>query len=253
MPKDNVTSGLNTKDLQDFRAMQEEMLKLSREYSQARLTAWAEETRSLTESWDAFSREWQGSLESMSALAADQFEAIAARGEAAGNNLGQSWGKTFTGLSGAVEDWGEHLLQTLGKVAGTWGATLGGGGGAGGGWSSVLGAALDFGGWFHQGGIVSAHQGLVISTGTLMGDEQLVLTQAGEGILPRESMARLGERNFEALRTGRFGIAPGGAPSYGITIQVQSLDAAGVASLDWDRVVQRHLLPALNREAARSW
>jgi hypothetical protein len=254
MPKDNVTSGLNTKDLQEFRALQDEMLRVSQEYSQARLTAWAEETRSLTESWDAFSREWQGSLEAMSALAADQFEAIAARGEAAGNNLGQSWGKTFTGLSGAVEDWGEHLLQTLGKVAGTWGATLGGGGGAGGGWSSVLGAALDFGGWFHQGGIVSAHQGLVISPGTLMGDEQLVLTQAGEGILPRESMTRLGERNFEALRTGRFGVAPGGAaPSYGITIQVQSMDAAGVASLDWDRVVQRHLLPALNREAARSW
>lgn len=256
MLKDSDTGGLNKKALEEFRAMQEEMLNLSREYSRARLSAWTEETRSLAETWTDFSREWQGSLESMSALAANRFEAIAARGEAAGNNLGQSWGNTFSGLSGAVEDWGEHFLQTLGKVAGSWGATLGGGGGAGagGGWSSFLGAALDFGGWFHQGGIVSAHQGLVISPGTLMGDEQLVLAQAGEGILPRESMARLGERNFEALRTGRFGVAPGGAaPSYGITIQVQSLDAAGVASLDWDRLVQRHLLPALNREAARSW
>ena len=51
---------------------------------------------------------------------------------------------------------------------------------------------------------MEAHQGMVISPGALMGDEQLIMAQAGEGILPRESMARLGEKNFEALRTGRF-------------------------------------------------
>ena len=254
MPKDSVTSGLNTKDLQDFRAMQDEMLRVSQEYSQARSAAWAEETRSLTESWDAFSREWQGSLEGMSTQAADRFGAIAAEGEAASSLLGQSWGKTLTGISGEVEDWGEHFLQTLAKVASTWGATLGGGGGSGGGWSGFLGAALDFGGWFHQGGMVAAHQGLVVSPGTLMGDEQLIMAQAGEGVLPRESMARLGEKTFEALRTGRFQVAPGGAaPSYDITIQVQSLDAAGVAGLDWDRLVQRHLLPALQRDTEGRW
>ena len=81
-------------------------------------------------------------------------------------------------------------------------------GGAQEGWSSLLGGVLDFGGWFHQGGVVAAHQGMVISPGTLLGDEQLILAQTGEGILPRESMARLGEKNFEALRTGRFE-APG--------------------------------------------
>jgi hypothetical protein len=95
---------------------------------------------------------------------------------------------------------------------------------------------------------------MVISPGTLMGDEQLIMAQAGEGVLPRESMARLGEKNFEALRTGRF--EPSGAkaaPRYDVTIQVQTLDASGVAGLDWDRLVQRHLVPALRQEADRRW
>jgi hypothetical protein len=102
--------------------------------------------------------------------------------------------------------------------------------------------------------MVTAHQGLVVSPGAIQGDEQLILAQSGEGILPREAMTTLGEKNFEALRTGRFELSPGGAgPRYDITIQVQSLDAAGVAGLDWDRLVQRHLLPALQKEADRRW
>jgi hypothetical protein len=137
-------------------------------------------------------------------------------------------------------------------VAAAWGGIFGGGGG--GDWFSWLGEVLGFGGWFHQGGIVEAHQGLVISPGTLMAEEQLVMAQAGEGILPRESMARLGEKNFEALRTGRFEVGPGGAaPRYDITIQVQSLDAPGVAALNWERLVQRHILPLLEREGDRRW
>jgi hypothetical protein len=95
---------------------------------------------------------------------------------------------------------------------------------------------------------------MVISPGTLMGDEQLIMAQAGEGVLPRESMARLGEKNFEALRTGRFEASGGqAAPRYDVTIQVQTLDASGVAGLDWDRLVQRHLVPALRQEADRRW
>ena len=48
---------------------------------------------------------------------------------------------------------------------------------------------------------------------------------------------------------------PGGraAPRYDVTIQVQTLDASGVAGLDWDRLVQRHLAPALRQEAERRW
>jgi hypothetical protein len=188
----------------------------------------------------------------MSARAAESFARVASQGEAASNLLSQSWGKSLEGMSGELEDWGEGFLQTLARVASAWMGTLGGGGAGGG--SSLLGMVLEFGGLFHQGGIVAAHQGLVVPGGAGMSDEQLILAQSGEGILPREAMARLGEKNFEALRRGRVDLTPaGGGPRYDITIQVQSLDAAGVAGLDWDRLVQRHLLPALQKEADRRW
>jgi hypothetical protein len=254
MATDRVQSNASRKDLEDYRALQEEMLNLSREYSQNRLAVWAEEARSLHEAWNGLSQEWQSSLEEMAARSGSTFAEVAAHGEASANLLAQSWQKGLTDVSGAVEEWGEHFLQTLAKVAGAWAGTLGSQGSSVSGWSSLLGGVLDFGGWFHQGGIVEAHQGMVIAPGTLMGDEQLIMAQAGEGILPRESMARLGEKNFEALRTGKFGVTPDqGASRFDVTIQVQSLDAAGVAGLDWDRVVQRHLLPALRQEADRRW
>lgn len=254
MPRDKTKSVYKREELAEFRAFQEELLHLSREYSQARLAVWAEEARDLSEHWGGFTREWQGSLEQMATLAAARFEEIAAKGEATGSLLSQSWKQALTVISGDVEDWGEHFLRVLEKVKLSWGGTFGTGAGLGGDWSSLLGAALSFGGWFHQGGIVAAHQGLVLSPGTLMAEEQLVLAQAGEGILPRESMARLGEKNFEALRTGRFEVAPGaGAPRYDITIQVMSLDPGGVAGLNWDRLVKRHILPLLEQEAGRRW
>lgn len=255
MVSDNPKSSVNRQELEEFRAIQDEMLKVSQAYSRDRLSVWAEETRSLAENWEAFSREWQGGLEAMTAQAGDNFARIATQGEEASNLLSQSWGKSLAGISGDLEDWGENFLQTLAKVAAGWMGALGGGGSSsGGGWSSFLGAALGVGGWFHQGGIVTAHQGMVVPPATLTGDEQFILAQTGEGILPREAMTRLGEQNFEALRTGRFELTPGGgAPRYDITIQVQSLDAAGVAGLDWDRLVQRHLLPALQKEADRRW
>jgi len=248
MLNDNTGSGTSKQELEEFRARQEEMLRISRESSRDRLSVWAEETRSLGESWAAFSREWQGDLEAMSARAGDNFARIGAQGEEAANLLSQRWSKSLGDISGDLEDWGENFLQTLAKVAAGWMGALGGG--ASGGWSAFLGPALEFGGLFHQGGMVTAHQGL----GAIQSDEQLILAQSGEGILPREAMTILGEKNFEALRTGRFELSPGGAgPRYDITIQVQSLDAAGVAGLDWDRLVQRHLLPALQKEADRRW
>jgi hypothetical protein len=256
MPQDRSKGGFGSADLEAFRAQQEEMLNLSREYSRARVAAWVEETRSLSDTWDAFSQEWEGSLDGMAALAGTRFEEIAAQGEATGSLLSQSMKKALADTSGEVEDWADHFLNSLERVALAWTGTFGSGGSggaAGGDWSSLLGAALGFGGWFHQGGVVQAHQGLVVSPETLMGDEQLVLAQTGEGILPRESMARLGEQSFEALRTGRFAVASGGASRFDITIQVQSLDAEGVAGLNWDRLVQRHLLPALKKEVDRRW
>jgi len=221
MATNRVKSSTHQKKLEDYRAYQGEILKISREYSQSRLAVWVDEARSLHDTWSGFTQEWQANLAS---------------------------------ISGAVEQWGAGFLQTLGQVAAAWGSSMGSRGGGREGWSSLLGGALDFGGWFHQGGVVEAHQGMVISPGTLMGDEQLIMAQAVEGVLPRESMARLGEKNFEALRSGRFEPAGGkAAPRYDVTIQVQTLDASGVAGLDWDRLVQRHLMPALRQEADRRW
>jgi len=250
----NKISNTNQRKLEDYRSYQAEMLKISREYSQSRLAVWVEEAQALHDTWSGFTQEWQSDLEEMTALAGSKFEEMAARGEASAGILAQSWQKNLADVSGAVSQWGANFLQTLGQVAAAWGSTMGSRGGAQEGWSSLLGGVLDFGGWFHQGGVVSAHQGMVISPGTLMGDEQLILAQAGEGVLPRESMARLGEKNFEALRTGRFDASGGkAAPRYDVTIQVQTLDASGVAGLDWDRLVQRHLVPALRQEADRRW
>ncbi len=253
MPRDRTREGLSQRELEEFRALQEEMLTLSREYSQARRETWAQELEALEESWSDFSREWQGSLEQLSGLALGMFEEITARGQAAGTSLAQSWKSALGEISGVVEDWGDLVLQILERATGAWqggGAAPGGGGG----WSSWLGAALSFGGWFHRGGIVSAHQGLVVAPEALLADEQLVLVQRGEGILPQESMSRLGEKGFEALRTGQFEVAGrAAAPRMEVNIQVQSLDPAGVAGLDWERLVQRHLLPALQRELGRRW
>jgi hypothetical protein len=247
-------SNFHQQKLEDYRAYQEEMLKISRDYSQARLTVWTEEARALHDTWSNFTQEWQSNLEQMTALAGSKFEEMAARGEASAGLLAQSWQKNLSDVSGAVEQWGAGFLQTLGQLASAWASAMGGGGGGQAGWSSLLGGALGFGGWFHQGGVVEAHQGMVISPGTLMGDEQLIMAQAGEGILPRESMARLGEKNFEALRTGQFDASGDrAAPRYDVTIQVQTLDASGVAGLDWNRLVQRHLAPALRQEAERRW
>jgi hypothetical protein len=253
MATSRVKSSANQRKLEDYRAYQEELLKISREYSQARLAVWMDETRALNDTWNGFAQEWQSSLEQMTALAGSKFEEMAARGEASAGLLAQSWQKNLSDVSGAVSQWGANFLQTLGQVASAWASALGSGSSSQG-WSSLLGGVLDIGGWFHQGGVVEAHQGMVISPGTLMGDEQLIMAQAGEGVLPRESMARLGEKNFEALRTGRFDTSGGrAAPRYDVTIQVQALDASGVAGLDWDRLVQRHLVPALRQEADRRW
>lgn len=253
MATNRVKSTTNQKKLEDYRAYQEEMLKISREYSQSRLAVWVDEARSLYDTWNGFTQEWQANLEQMTALAGSKFEEMAARGEASAGLLAQSWQKNLSDVSGAVDQWGAGFLQTVAQVASAWTSSLGSESSSQG-WSSLLGGVLDFGGWFHQGGVVEAHQGMVISPGTLMGDEQLIMAQAGEGVLPRESMARLGEKNFEALRTGRFEPSGGkAAPRYDVTIQVQTLDASGVAGLNWDRLVQRHLVPALRQEADRRW
>ncbi len=250
MAKDSSKTGF-TSELANFRASQEELLHLSREYSRERLAAWNDEIKQMQESWTAFSGDWQGSLEQMSGVAQANFSDLAAQGSAMGSSLSQSLRKALGEISGDLEDWSKNFLQTLEKVGQTW---LGFFGGGGGGLFSFLTGGLGFGGLFHQGGIVSAHQGLAVSPGAWGSDEQLILAQTGEGILPREAMTRLGERNFEALRSGRLDpSSPGASPRYDFSIQVQSLDAAGVNRLDWGRLVQRQILPLLQKEMDRRW
>ena len=221
MPRTRTSSGGSRRYLEEYRATQVEMLRIAQEYSRARLSVFLEEARSLGDTWRTMAQEWQGAMEQAAALSAAAFEEIAARGEAAAGVLHQSWQSALAGLSGEVEQWGEQVLQTLSQVATAWNGSFGGSGSSGGG-VGLLAGVLDLGGWFHRGGIVEAHQGLAVSPASLMADEQLILAQAGEGILPKDSMLRLGEKNFEALRSGRFDAAPaGGGPRYEINIQVQ--------------------------------
>ncbi|MDI6853151.1 MAG: hypothetical protein QME75_06040 [Deltaproteobacteria bacterium] len=240
--------GFSPKDLADFRAMQEELLNLSREYSEQRLAAWSREMRDMEAGWTEFARDWQVNLEQMGTVAAGAFEGITAKGEAASRQLSRNWQESLAEMSAEVTAFSEHVQKTLDRAGEGWP------GGGGGGWLSLFGFDLGLGGLFHKGGIVEAHGGMVISPETLLGDERLAVVQTGEGILPRDVMVRLGEENFEALRSGRFEADAGGrGVNYQVTIQVQSLDPAGVAGLDWDRVVQRHLLPALRRDLERRW
>ena len=85
----------------------------------------------LKESWDDFSQEWQGSLADLTSLAINKFGEISAEGEAAAGLISQSWDQTLTGLTTQVDDWGEHFLQTLQKVAAAWMGSIGGGSGGG--------------------------------------------------------------------------------------------------------------------------
>ena len=93
MATSGVKSRTNQRKLEDYRAYQEEMLKISREYSQARLAVWTDEARALHDTWSNFTQEWQSNLEQMTALAGGKFEEMAARGEASAGLVAQSWQK----------------------------------------------------------------------------------------------------------------------------------------------------------------
>ena len=232
-----------------FRQLQEELAAFQEEFSQRRLEAWQREMRGMLEGWERFRREWQGSLDQMESQAAHTFTEVSARGEAAARELAAQWRTSLAAMTEDVQEWGEGVLEVFESLSRSWQGGVGGGG-----LFSWLGFDFGLGGIFHQGGVVEAHRGLVVGPEALLSDERLVKVQTGEGILPREVMVRLGEENFEALRQGRFGVVSReAAPAPQITIQVQALDAQGVAGLDWDRLVQRHILPALSREADRRW
>ncbi len=240
------------KKIAEFQDLQSEMVQLSQEYSRERLAIWSREMEEMAESWGRFQRGWEDTLNHMGERAIGTFELIAGSWEDAGHLLSQSWKRNLTEMTEELASWAEAVQKVLREVNQAWGGFDGQG--DGGGWSSWLGLGLDFGGWFHQGGVVEAHQGMVVGPERLLGEEQLVMVQTGEGILPRDSMLRLGNDNFEALRRGQFDFNSGAKESsVHINITVQTLDASGVANLDWSRLMNRQLLPALQKELGRRW
>ena len=255
MSSNSSKSSAYDQKLANYRAYQQEMTTISQEYSQQRQAIWSQEMEGMAAAWNSFQQDWQGTLEQMGGVASAKFDEISAKGIDAGNLLAQSWQETLAGIGSEVEALGEQLTQTLDLASQGSQLALGGGSGSSGNdLVSWVSTGLGFGGIFHEGGILEAHSGLAVSPESLLADERLIKVQTGEGILPRDTMVQLGEENFEALRTGRFQMNQGNAsPRYDITIQVQSLDASSVAGMDWGKVVQRHLLPALQREANRSW
>ena len=254
MASNSSNSGTYDQRLASYRTYQQEKTAILQEYSQTRQAIWTQEMESMAAAWSGFQQDWQGTLEQMGAMASAKFEEISAKGMDSGNLLAQSWRVALAEISTEVDAFGEHLMQTLDLAGQSSLALVGGGGGSGNDLLSWVTTGLGFGGIFHEGGILEAHSGLAVSPESLLADERLIKVQTGEGILPRDAMAQLGEENFEALRTGRFQMNQGSAGThFDVTIQVQSLDAASVAGLDWGKVVQRHLIPALQQEANRLW
>ena len=130
MATSRVKSSTNQKKLEDYRAYQEEMLKISREYSQSRLAVWVDEARSLHDTWSGFTQEWQANLEQMTALAGSKFEEMAARGEASAGLHGPELAEEPVGRlrgGGAV---GRRLSPDLGAGGGGLGIKPWGAGGA---------------------------------------------------------------------------------------------------------------------------
>jgi len=82
---------------------------------------------------------------------------------------------------------------------------------------------IDFGGIFHSGGQVDLPQ-----------EESLILVERGEGVLNRQAMDRLGREGLEALNRGELPAS--------INITIHANDRA-----DWGRLIERRLLPALER------
>ena len=132
MATSRVKSSTNQKKLEDYRAYQEEMLKISREYSQARLAVWTDEARALHDTWSNFTQEYQSSLEQMTALAGSKFEEMAARGEASAGLLAQSWQKNLSDVSGGRGAVGRRLPPDVGAGGGGLGINCGQPGGCAG-------------------------------------------------------------------------------------------------------------------------
>jgi len=246
-----ISEDYRSRQLAEFRELQAEMTRLSQEYSRERLAVWSREMADMAQTWESFQQDWANTLNHMAWTAGSTFEMISATGAATSHLLSQTWKAALADMAEEVAGWAGTVQQVLGQVSlSLSGLEIP----ASGGWFSWLGLAADFGGWFHQGGVVEAHRGMVVAPERLLGEEQLVIVQPGEGILPRDAMLRLGKDNFEALRTGSFDLTEAPRTStINLNINIKAMDASEVAGLDWQRLVNRHLLPALQKELGRRW
>jgi hypothetical protein len=254
-------------ELAEYQDFQKQLNDLQEYYAQARLTAWGEEAGEIEQLWQGLLQGWEDTLSWMTQQAEERFTQIGSAAEHVGAMISQSFTGVMENLAGNLNSLESSLEKLPGLAAnvqmnppnqgaGIWSELLSW---PGEGWGGNIGEALS---WFHQGGLVRAHQGMVISPSyqtamseNLDEDERMVVTQTGEGILPRDSMARLGIDNFEALRRGQFEKIPpvgqGSTSQYHIQIQVQAWDADSIAGVNWERLVRRHLVPALEREERR--
>ncbi len=131
-----------------------------------------------------------------------------------GSNMSSSLGSAladvttgFSNMKDIAAEFGRSIISTIAQVIAkiilmkTLGAAL----------SGFTGGVNIFGS-YHQGGTVRrAH------TGYLASDEVPIIAQAGEGIISRKGMARLGSSNLQRLNSGG-GVAGGG----GVTIHVNT-------------------------------
>ncbi len=250
--------------LADWRALNDQLLDVTEFFCQARLGVWQEEIHRLEALWQGMSSSWSDHLMMMATEADQRFDQIAGRAETASNSLARHFSQALLEVSRDLDQLEGQLSQALKGATQLQGGSAGSGGSAADPWSwagNLFGGGwLDILDWFHEGGVVRAHQGMVLEpeymggASGLASDERVVVAQTGEGILPRESMARLGRENFEALRTGRFetqGTPAPASPTYQISIQVQALDTESLAGFNWERMVKRHILPVLQRDRRR--
>ncbi|MFP3866875.1 MAG: hypothetical protein ACLFUU_01765 [Desulfobacteraceae bacterium] len=250
----------DTEMVSNYQEFQEQINNLNSSYSEARLQNWQDEMSQLQGFWEDMVQEWQGTLDSMESTAGEKFAQIADQAVDTGQTVSQSLQEVVQDLSENLDDLGASLVNNLKQAWGSWLNSMGSNWSLAGNLGS-MGVSPGLG-WFHQGGIVKAHQGMVVQPSYLAGinnhledDEKLIVAQTGEGILPRDSMARLGQENFEALRSGQFErTAPSkttAGHNYKIQVQVQALDGDSVAGLNWDRIVSRQIMPALKRAESR--
>ena len=101
------------REVASFRAAQQEMAAISRQYSQERQAVWERELEAMTASWQGFHQDWRGTLEQMAGAAAANFDDMGTRGEAAANLVAQSWRQALVEITGKITNKGDRRLDQV--------------------------------------------------------------------------------------------------------------------------------------------